>query len=115
MNRIYSMCINIYKILPDLEKAAAEVFGGSYEAEVRQPNLLLVLVFDHIVQGNKLKIGGKLSRMVKDNVEPLRALLGQHKQEEGSQRELPKYAYLRLNQLKKSDGEQPSTIEELRE
>jgi 16S rRNA C967 or C1407 C5-methylase (RsmB/RsmF family) len=35
MNRIYSMAINIYRRLPDLEKAMKEVFTDSFDAEVR--------------------------------------------------------------------------------
>ena len=65
------MCINIYRRLTDIEKAIQEVFSDSYEAEVRQPNLLIVLIFEHIIMGQKLKIGGKLARMVKDNKDAL--------------------------------------------
>ena len=67
VNRVYSMCINIYRRLKDIEMAVREVFSDSYEAEVRQPNMLIVLIYDHVVMGQKLKIGGKLARMVKDN------------------------------------------------
>lgn len=56
--------------------AMREVFSDSYEAEVRQPNMLIVLIYDHVVMGQKLKIGGKLARMVKDNKDALQALLG---------------------------------------
>jgi len=51
--------------------AMREVFSDSYEAEVRQPNMLIVLIYDHVVMGQKLKIGGKLARMVKDNKDAL--------------------------------------------
>ena len=98
MNRIYSMSINIYRKLPEIEKAIKEVFSDSFDAEVRQPNMLIVLIHDFIIQGNKLMIGGKLSRMVKDNQDKLRALLGSAKEEDKTAH-LPKYAYLRLNSL----------------
>ena len=80
MNRIYSMCINIYRCLSDIESAVKHVFSESFEAEVRQPDLLLVLVYDHIVRGEKLKIGGMLSRMVKDNATELSKLLAKVKE-----------------------------------
>lgn len=35
VNRIYSMCINIYRRLPDIERAIKDVFSDSYEAEIR--------------------------------------------------------------------------------
>lgn len=48
-------------------------------------------------------IGGKLSRMVKDNQEKLRAILGSAKEEDKTAH-LPKFAYLRINNLiSKSD------------
>ena len=75
MNRIYSMCINIYRCLPEIEKAVKHVYSESFMAEVKQPDLLIVLIYDHIVRGEKLKIGGMLSRMVKDNVVELTKLL----------------------------------------
>ena len=104
MNRIYSMAINIYRRLPELEKAMREVFTDSYDAEVRQPNMLLVLIHDYICQNNKLKIGGKLSRMVKDNEAALRAILG--KGEEKNEKQLPKFAYLRVNRILKEEKEE---------
>ena len=76
MNRVYSMCINIYRRLPDIEGAIKTIFSDSYEAEIRQPNMLIVLIYEHIIKGEKLQIGGKLSRMVKDNKEKLQAILG---------------------------------------
>ena len=45
------MCINIYRRLKDIEMAVREVFSDSYEAEVRQPNMLIVLIYDHVVMG----------------------------------------------------------------
>lgn len=112
------MSINIYRRLAELEAAVKTVFSDSYEAEVRQPNLLLVLVFDFICQNNKLKIGGKLSRMVKDNETQLRQLL---KEEKGTtdNRHLPKYAYLRWNQkfvaeANSSDSDDDEPIEKHR-
>ena len=77
------MCINIYRCLPQIEDAVKRVFSDSYEAEVRQPNLLIVLVYDHIIRGEKLKIGGLLSRMVKDNRTELSALLEKVKEQNG--------------------------------
>lgn len=62
------MAINIYHRLGDLEKAIKEVFSDNYEA-VRQPGMLIVLVHEAAVQNQKIKIGGKLSRMVKDHLE----------------------------------------------
>lgn len=100
------MAINIYRKLPDIEKAVKEVFSDSVEAEVRQPNMLIVLIYDFICANNKLKIGGKLSRMVKDNHDKLRAILGEGEKQE--ERQLPKYAYLRLNKLMDND-----TIDEI--
>mmetsp|Transcript_1972 Transcript_1972/g.2936 ORF Transcript_1972/g.2936 Transcript_1972/m.2936 type:complete len:130 (+) Transcript_1972:75-464(+) len=99
LNRVYSMAINIYHRLPDIEAAMKEVFSDSYEAEVRQPNMLVVLIFEHAIMHEKLKIGGMLARMVKDNVQPLRALLKANNppEKEEQKRVLPKYAYLRLN------------------
>ena len=35
MNRVYSMCINIYKRLKDIENAIKHVFSDSVEAEIR--------------------------------------------------------------------------------
>lgn len=43
--------------------------------------MLIVLIFEHIIKGEKLKIGGKLSRMVKDNKEELTKILGTEEQE----------------------------------
>jgi len=103
MNRIYSMSINIYRRLKDIEGAIAKVFSNSYDAEVRQPNLFIVLVYDFIMANNKLKIGGKLSRMVKDNEVELRAILGSIKEDKMAH--LPKFAYLRLNKLRTQEGE----------
>ena len=80
MNRIYSMCINIYRCLPEIERAVKHVFSDSFEAEIRQPDLLIVLVYEHIVRGEKLKIGGLLSRMVKDNSAELNKLLAKLKE-----------------------------------
>ena len=57
--------------LQDIENAIKIVFSDSIEAEVRQPNMLIVLIYYYIIKGQKLKIGGKLSRMVKDNKEKL--------------------------------------------
>ena len=50
MNRIYSMSINIYRRLPDIQKAIKEVFCDNYKAEVRHPDLLIVLVHDLIIE-----------------------------------------------------------------
>lgn len=91
------MSINIYKRLGDIENAIKHVFSENYQAEVRQPNLLIVLVHDYIIQNNKLKIGGKLSRMVKDNEEELRKLLKSDKNDHDKTKDLPKFAYLRIN------------------
>ena len=118
VNRIYSMCINIYRRLPDIERAIKDVFSDSYEAEIRQPNMLIVLIYEGIIAGQKLKIGGKLSRMVKDNREVLTKMLGTENDPENSENTrnkptLPKYAYLRLNKNHKkkqkddSDDENP--------
>lgn len=37
--------------------------------------MLIVLIYEAIIKGEKLKIGGKLSRMVKENKEQLTTLL----------------------------------------
>jgi 16S rRNA C967 or C1407 C5-methylase (RsmB/RsmF family) len=66
--------------------------------------MLIVLIYEHIIKGEKLKIGGKLSRMVKDNKDALQALLGTEEIEEKT-RSLPKYGYLRLNLLQKKEDE----------
>ena len=63
--------------------------------------MLIVLIFDNVIKGQKLKIGGKLSRMVKENHKELEAILGTEKEE--TERQLPKYAYLRLNKLYKEE------------
>jgi hypothetical protein len=79
------------------------------EAEIRQPEMLIVLIFEAVIKGEKLKIGGKLSRMVKDNKEQLTKILGLDESlaPENKARELPKYGYLRMNALKqKVDGEE---------
>jgi len=107
MNRVYSMCINIYRRLPDIEAAIKTVFSDNYTAEIRQPNMLIVLIFEHIIKGEKLKIGGKLSRMVKDNKEELTKILGTEASDVKT-RSLPKYGYLRLNQLLKKPEESDS-------
>ena len=67
--------------------------------------MLIVLVHDFIISNNKLKIGGKLSRMVKDNEEKLRVLLKSKKEDGDKDRlaHLPKYAYLRLNKIFKEE------------
>ena len=106
MNRVYSMCINIYRRLPEIEGAIKSVFSDSVEAEIRQPNMLIVLIFEAVIKGEKLKIGGKLSRMVKDNKDQLTSILGRDESlsPENKERELPKFGYLRLNLLKISDN-----------
>jgi len=98
------MAINIYRRLPDIERAMKEVFTDSYDAEVRQPNMLIVLIHDFICQNNKLKIGGKLSRMVKDNEAALRVILGAGDEKKDTSH-LPKYAYLRVNKILKVQEE----------
>ena len=97
MNRVYSMSINIYRRLNDIEAAMKDVFSGSLEAEVRQPNMLIVLIHEAAIKHEKIKIGGKLARMVKDNLEPLRAILKATEKptDEDRVKQLPKYAYLR--------------------
>ena len=107
MNRVYSMCINIYRRLPEIEDAIKTVFSDSVEAEIRQPNMLIVLIFEAVIKGEKLKIGGKLSRMVKDNKEKLTSLLGKDESlsPENKTKTLPKYGYLRLNQLKSESSD----------
>jgi len=115
MNRIYSMSINIYRRLADLEMALKECFTDNYHAEIRQPNMLIVLVHDFIIENNKLKIGGMLSRMVKDNEAKLRLLLKSNKDDAVRDKlaHLPKYAYLRMNALyKKEDAEGSDSSEE---
>ena len=63
--------------------------------------MLIVLIYEAVIKGEKLKIGGKLSRMVKDNKEELVKLLGTEK-EGDKERGLPKYGYLRLNKMLKN-------------
>ena len=97
------MAINIYQNLPELEKAVKEVFSDSYEAEIRQPNMLIVLIHEAIIKGEKIKIGGKLSRMVKDNkdqlTEVLKSSIVPADQKNGTKKGLPKYGYLRVNKI----------------
>ena len=85
--------------------------------------MLIVLIYDHVVMGQKLKIGGKLARMVKDNKDALQALLGPPEtigeNAESGGRQLPKYAYLRLNkhfkvEAESSDDEDMDLTEKLR-
>ena len=99
------MSINIYRRLNDIERAMNTVFINNYNAEVRQPNMLIVLIHDFICQNNKLKIGGMLSRMVKDNEAALRVILGNGETNETDKlAHLPKYAYLRLNKILPTTG-----------
>ena len=64
-----------------------------------------MLIYDHIIKGEKLKIGGMLSRMVKDNREQLSKILEKVKEKNedinaSANKGLPKYGYLRLNKFK---------------
>ena len=78
---------------------------------------------DFIIAGNKLKIGGRLSRMVKEKELELKKVL-KVKEGEGDEREkermgyLPKYAYLRINAISKreveSQGEEEEEVEMVR-
>jgi hypothetical protein len=78
--------------------------------------MLIVLIFEAIIKGEKLKIGGKLSRMVKDNKEELTQILGRDESlsPENKIKALPKYGYLRLNALRKkaNDDEDENSEEE---
>lgn len=43
------MSINIYKNLSRIEEAIKEIFSDSIDAEIREPNMLIVLVHDFIL------------------------------------------------------------------
>jgi hypothetical protein len=76
--------------------------------------MLIVLIFEAIIKGEKLKIGGKLSRMVKDNKEELTKILGRDESlsPENKIKALPKYGYLRLNALRKKANDDDENSEE---
>ena len=64
-----------------------------------------MLIYEHIIGGWKLKIGGMLSRMVKDKHDELSKILEKVKEKNddinsSDNRGLPKYGYLRLNKFK---------------
>lgn len=65
--------------------------------------MLIVLIFEAVIKGEKLKIGGKLSRMVKDNKEELTKILGldESLSPENKMKALPKFGYLRFNALRR--------------
>jgi hypothetical protein len=79
--------------------------------------MLIVLIYEGIIAGQKLKIGGKLSRMVKDNKEVLTKILGTENDPENdantrNKPALPKYAYLRYNKNFKKENEDSDSVED---
>eukprot|EP00347_Sterkiella_histriomuscorum_P009738 403340074 len=73
MNRIYSVSINTYKRYRDIKGAIEQVFSNE---NVRDYYLLVVLIHEGAIMNEKIKIGGKLSKMVKTHKEELQAILG---------------------------------------
>jgi hypothetical protein len=73
MNRLYSMGINVYKRSEDIARVIEELFG---DHQIKDRYMLMVLVHEGVIMDEKLKIGGKLSTMVKQNKAELQTRLG---------------------------------------
>ena len=65
MNKIYSVSINCYKMRKEIKKAIA--YLTDRHGEVRDVQMLAVLIHEGVIKGEKIKIGGKLSKLVKEN------------------------------------------------
>lgn len=79
--------------------------------------MLIVLIHEAIIKQEKIKIGGKLSRMVKDNKEKLTEVLKSSivaADTKGGKKGLPKYGYLRQNMIGNDDDIQ-DVIDQLKE
>lgn len=64
MNRIYSVTINTYKRMNDIKGAIDQLFS---KESVKDYYMLVVLIHEGAIMDEKIKIGGKLSTMVKVN------------------------------------------------
>lgn len=73
MNRIYSVSINTYKRKDDIQKAINELFSNE---TIKDYYMFMILIHEGAIQNEKIKIGGKLSKLVKTHKQELQAILG---------------------------------------
>lgn len=87
MSKVYSVAINVYKRIGDIERAMGQALSAEH---VKDQFMLMVLIHEGAIKNEKLKIGGKLSSMVKRHKEELQQLLGREEEQKSQ-------VYVRLN------------------
>ena len=70
------MSINIYKNLDLLGKIMRDLFDGE---DIKDRALMMVLIYEGGISQKKIKIGGKLAKLVKNNIEGIKGIVESQK------------------------------------
>ena len=102
ITRVYSIAINAYQRMADLQRAL-EALSGWNDFTDEEAELLMVLVYEAVIKGQRLRMGGRLAKIVKANSDMLKEVLSGGKVDiEGLKLRAswPSVAYIRPNKHK---------------
>ena len=73
ITRVYSIAINTYQRLAEIEGAIdAIVMPGGWGIGSDEVDILKVLIYEAVIHGQRLRMGGRLPKVVKTHLEELK-------------------------------------------
>ena len=77
ITRIYSIAINTYQRMSDIEQSIYDVIGVKEDdLGIEETQMLMVLIYEAALHSQRLRMGGRLAKLVKTNLDQLKAFLG---------------------------------------
>ena len=74
ITRVYSIAINTYQRMSEIEKALDAVLGGE-EFGIEESEMLMVLMYEAVIKEQRLRFGGRLPKIIKMNLENFKVAL----------------------------------------
>ena len=75
ITRVYSIAINTYQRMAEIEKALEAIGAGQMDVGKDEVEMLMVLVYEAVIHGQRLRIGGRLPKIVKAYMQDLKDAL----------------------------------------